>query len=69
MAAAIEILKKEWEEAAAKDAWRANAIQATSITPTAIHWAWPGWLALGKLTILAGAGGTGKTTLTISTCS
>jgi len=65
MAAAIEILKKEWAEAAAKDAWRANAIQATSITPTAIHWAWPGWLALGKLTILAGAGGTGKTTLTI----
>ncbi|WP_313408905.1 AAA family ATPase [Stutzerimonas kunmingensis] len=65
MAAAIEILKKEWAESAARDAWRANAIQATSITPTAIHWAWPGWLALGKLTILAGAGGTGKTTLTI----
>lgn len=50
----------------AKDAWRANAVQATSITPSAIHWAWPGWLALGKLTILAGAGGTGKTTLSIS---
>ncbi len=65
MAAAIEIMKKEWAESAAKSAWRANAIQATSITPTAIHWAWPGWLALGKLTILAGAGGTGKTTLTI----
>lgn len=65
MAAAIEILKKEWAESAAKGAWRANAIQATTITPTAIHWAWPGWLALGKLTILAGAGGTGKTTLTI----
>lgn len=65
MAAAIEMLKKEWAEAAAKDTWRANAVSAASITPTAIHWAWPGWLALGKLTILAGAGGTGKTTLSI----
>ncbi|MCM2329826.1 AAA domain-containing protein [Geopseudomonas sagittaria] len=65
MSAKIESFKREWAEAAAKDVWRANAVQATSITPTAIHWAWPGWLALGKLTILAGAGGTGKTTLTI----
>jgi putative DNA primase/helicase len=65
MSNAIEQLKKEWAAAAAKDAWRANAIQATQIAPQAIRWAWPGWLALGKLTILAGAGGTGKTTLTI----
>ena len=36
VAAVIEMLKKEWAEAAAKDAWRANAIQATSITPTAM---------------------------------
>lgn len=62
MSATIEQLKKEWATTAAKDAWRANAIQATHITPQAIRWAWPGWLALGKLTILAGAG---KTTLSI----
>lgn len=55
---------KEWTEAAKND-WRVNAVSASHITPTAIRWAWPGWLALGKLTILAGAGGTGKTTLTI----
>ncbi|WP_312600834.1 AAA family ATPase [Pseudomonas luteola] len=55
---------KEWTEAAKND-WRVNAVSASQITPTAIRWAWPGWLALGKLTILAGAGGTGKTTLTI----
>lgn len=61
----VELLKQQWEASAAKETWRANAIQATQITPKAIHWAWPGWLALGKLTILAGAGGTGKTTLTI----
>ena len=65
MSNTLELLKKEWAASAAKDAWRANAVQATQITPTAIHWAWPGWLALGKLTILAGAGVTGKTTLTI----
>lgn len=66
MSAKIETFKKEWAEAAAKDAWRANAVPASAIQPRAIRWAWPGWLALGKLTILAGAGGTGKTTLTIA---
>lgn len=65
MSAKIESIKKEWTEAAAKDMWRANAVPANAIKPQAIRWAWPGWLALGKLTILAGAGGTGKTTLTI----
>lgn len=65
MVAKIENFKKEWTEAAAKDTWRANAVPASAIRPQAIRWAWPGWLALGKLTILAGAGGTGKTTLTI----
>lgn len=65
MSAKIESIKKEWTEAAAKDMWRANAVPASAIKPQAIRWAWPGWLALGKLTILAGAGGTGKTTLTI----
>ncbi|WP_082033883.1 AAA family ATPase [Pseudomonas sp. PI1] len=46
-------------------AWRANAVSAASIKPVAIRWLWPGWLAKGKLHILAGAGGTGKTTLLI----
>ena len=65
MVAKIEQFKREWTEAAAKDAWRVNAVPASQITPQPIRWAWPGWMALGKLTILAGAGGTGKTTLTI----
>lgn len=50
----------------AKVEWRAKTVPASHITPKPIHWAWPGWIALGKLTILAGAGGTGKTTLTLS---
>lgn len=44
-------------------AWRVNAVKASSIKPLPIRWLWPGWLAQGKLHILAGAGGTGKTTL------
>ena len=35
------------------------------ITPLAITWHWDGWLPSGKLTILAGTAGTGKTTLAI----
>jgi putative DNA primase/helicase len=35
------------------------------IKPMAIDWLWPGWLPAGKLTILAGAAGTGKTTLAL----
>lgn len=36
------------------------------IKPQAISWLWPGWLPAGKLTILAGAAGTGKTTLALA---
>jgi putative DNA primase/helicase len=36
------------------------------IKPQAITWLWPGWLPAGKLTILAGAAGTGKTTLALA---
>ena len=35
------------------------------ITPQPITWLWPGWLPAGKLTILAGSAGTGKTTLAL----
>lgn len=45
--------------------WRANLTPASAITPVAIRWLWPGWIAKGKLTVLAGAGGSGKTTLAI----
>jgi len=37
----------------------------SGITPQPITWLWDGWLPAGKLTILAGAAGTGKTTLTL----
>jgi hypothetical protein len=38
-------------------------IRAGSLTPEPIRWLWPGWLARGKLHVLAGAPGTGKTTI------
>ena len=36
-----------------------------AIKPVPITWLWNGWLPAGKLTILAGAAGTGKTTLAL----
>lgn len=46
--------------------WRAVATPASSIAPASIRWLWPSWIAKGKLTVLAGAGGSGKTTLALS---
>lgn len=40
--------------------------QASAIRITPISWLWPGWLALGKLHLLAGAPGQGKTTLALA---
>ncbi len=40
-------------------------IRAVDLTPEPIRWLWPGWLAKGKLHVLAGAPGTGKTTLAL----
>lgn len=37
-----------------------------SLTPEPVQWLWPGWLARGKLAILAGAPGTGKTTTALA---
>lgn len=39
---------------------------AADLTPEPVQWLWDGWLAAGKLHILAGAPGTGKTTAAIS---
>ncbi len=40
-------------------------IGADTIEPRPIAWLWPGWLARGKLHVLAGAPGTGKTTIAL----
>lgn len=43
-----------------------DIVKASTIKPEAITWLWNDWLARGKLHILAGAAGTGKTTLSLS---
>ena len=40
-----------------------NLIRACDVTPEAIVWLWNGWLAAGKMHVLGGAPGTGKTTI------
>lgn len=39
---------------------------AANVKPQPVTWLWPDWLPAGKLMILAGAAGTGKTTLALS---
>lgn len=41
-------------------------IKASDVKPEPTSWLWPGWIAGGKLQILAGAPGTGKTTLAMT---
>jgi len=41
-------------------------LNGSDLTPQPISWLWRGWLALGKLHILAGAPGQGKTTLALA---
>ncbi|MCG7898376.1 MAG: AAA family ATPase [Candidatus Thiodiazotropha weberae] len=41
-------------------------IQGDSLTPEPIQWLWDGWLAAGKMHIVAGVPGTGKTTLCLA---
>ena len=38
----------------------------SDLTPEPVQWLWPDWLALGKLHLLAGAPGQGKTTIAIA---
>lgn len=41
-------------------------VNGADLKPEPIRWLWPNWLALGKLHILAGAPGQGKTTLALA---
>lgn len=47
----------------------ANLICASSLKPEPVRWLWPGWLARGKLHILGGQPGAGKTTLAMAKAS
>lgn len=42
---------------------RLEVLCLANVTPRAIDWLWPNWLALGKTHVLAGNGGVGKSTV------
>lgn len=48
---------------------RVKILRASEIAAQPIEWLWPGWIARGKLTILAGNGGDGKSTVAIALAS
>jgi putative DNA primase/helicase len=48
------------------DAATVKLTSADSISPQPIEWMWPGWIARGRLHILAGQPGSGKTTLALA---
>lgn len=39
--------------------------RACDVEPQPVYWLWPGWLAAGKLHLIGGAPGTGKTTVAV----
>jgi hypothetical protein len=41
-------------------------VNGSELNPKPIHWLWRGWLALGKLHLLAGTPGQGKTTIAMA---
>ena len=41
-------------------------VRGDQLTPEAVNWLWPGWLAAGKMHILGGQAGTAKTTLAMA---
>ncbi|HUW37487.1 MAG TPA: AAA family ATPase [Rhodocyclaceae bacterium] len=45
---------------------RVELVRASDVTPEAVTWLWPGWLAAGKMHVLGGAPGTGKTTISMA---
>lgn len=45
---------------------RVGLLAAERLTLRPVRWLWPGWLPAGKLTLLAGSPGTGKTTAALA---
>lgn len=52
--------------AAQNDAPRVILRRGCDVEPLPIDWLWPGWLAAGKLHLIGGAPGTGKTTVAVA---
>ena len=61
-----KVHQKEHPSHTSKKGASLQIVNMGSIKAQAINWLWDGWLPLGKLTILAGAGGCGKTNLLLA---
>lgn len=59
------IAQREWQPAE-QDRSAIVLVNGADLKPEPVRWLWNGWLAHGKLHILAGAPGTGKTTLVLA---
>ncbi|HTU03240.1 MAG TPA: AAA family ATPase, partial [Candidatus Sulfotelmatobacter sp.] len=58
----LDMADRAW----AKPASGFHLVSGDSVQPEAVRWLWPHWLSLGKLQLLAGSPGTGKTTIAVS---
>lgn len=63
----LEAVDRDMERVQAKLGRPAvELLRGSDLTPVPINWLWPGWLPQGKLVLLAGEPGTGKTTAALS---
>src|SRR5262245_47337012 len=62
---ALEIADTAWAKPGAKPVG-VEILPSTAFIPQPISWLWRHWLARGRLHLLAGAPGTGKTTIAMS---
>ncbi|MFC3815016.1 AAA family ATPase [Lysobacter sp. GCM10012299] len=57
------LIQREWP--ADDEAPQVILVGGSELQPEPVDWLWPGWLAAGKLHLLCGQTGTGKTTIAI----
>ena len=71
MASVVDIAKAEGKSdpkrsPAVEHARTVELVRGSDVIPEAVLWIWTGWLAAGKLHVLGGAPGTGKTTIAMA---
>jgi hypothetical protein len=59
-------LRRIWEKTAPKGKPRLDFVRASDVVPQPVRWLWPGRIARGKVTLLAGDPGVGKSQLALA---
>jgi hypothetical protein len=65
VAGGVESALREWPQKS-MDSLTVRLLNGGDLEPEVIRWLWDGWLARGKLHVMAGAPGTGKTTIALA---